>query len=62
VDDLKEQFRQDKLHDYKQVLFVCHSMGGIVARKFIVSREADFSGPGQAVGLFLVASPSLGST
>lgn len=62
VDDLKERFRLDAVHRYKQILFVCHSMGGIVARKFLVSREADFSEPDRTIGFFLVASPSLGST
>src|SRR5262249_40564033 len=42
-------------------VFVCHSMGGIVVRKLIVERRDDFIERKIQLGLFLVASPSLGS-
>jgi pimeloyl-ACP methyl ester carboxylesterase len=61
VDALKEQMRLDKIFDCHTIIFVAHSMGGIVARKLIVSRMADFQARGIRIGLFLVASPSLGS-
>jgi hypothetical protein len=44
------------------MLFVCHSMGGIVARKLIVRSQMELIEVGAKIGLFLVASPSLGSS
>jgi len=44
------------------MLFVCHSMGGIVARKLIVRSQVELIELGARIGLFLVASPSLGSS
>lgn len=44
------------------MLFVCHSMGGIVARKLIVRSQMELIELGAKIGLFLVASPSLGSS
>src|SRR5438876_1037476 len=41
VDDLKERTNLDGLSDCKQIIFVCHSMGGIVVRKFLVERGID---------------------
>lgn len=61
VDDLKERMRLDNIHLYPDIVFVCHSMGGIVVRKLIVERAAEFIERGTRIGLFLVASPSLGS-
>jgi pimeloyl-ACP methyl ester carboxylesterase len=61
ADDLKERFSEDQLWDANNIVFVCHSMGGLVARRLIVAREADFMAWGGKIGLFLVASPSLGS-
>jgi hypothetical protein len=37
-------------------------MGGIVVRKYIVERQAELIEAGKEIDLFLVASPSLGST
>jgi len=62
VDALKEQTRLDGVLDSRQIIFVCHSMGGIVVRNFLVERPTDFINSNQALGLFLVASPSLGSS
>jgi hypothetical protein len=62
VDDLKEHMRLDGVLASDQLVFVCHSMGGIVVRKFIVERAAEMIGAGKEIDLFLVASPSLGST
>jgi hypothetical protein len=62
VDALKEHMRLDGVLKSNQLIFVCHSMGGIVVRKFIVERAAELIGAGKEIDLFLVASPSLGST
>jgi hypothetical protein len=62
VDDLKERLLTlDKVMDSRRIVFVCHSMGGIVVRKLLVERMADFADRNISVGLYLVASPSLGS-
>ncbi len=52
----------DGVLDSKQVVFICHSMGGIIVRKFIVERVGDLLERKTGIGLFLVASPSLGSS
>lgn len=62
VDDLKERFfKLDGVANYQNIVFVCHSMGGIVVRKFIVERFNDLLERNIEIGLYLVASPSLGS-
>jgi hypothetical protein len=61
VDALKEQMRVDGVFDSRTLVFVAHSMGGLVARKLLVERVTDFRDKHISVGLFLVASPSLGS-
>lgn len=62
VDDLKERLRLDRLLETKKIIFVCHSMGGIAVRKLIVERASDLTERGIEIGLFLLASPSLGSS
>jgi pimeloyl-ACP methyl ester carboxylesterase len=61
VDNLKERFRLDKVFQQKAIVFVCHSMGGIVARHFVVTQQASFIKTKTKIGFFLVASPSLGA-
>ena len=61
VDSLKEHLRVDNVLPCGRLIFVCHSMGGIVVRKFLVERSLDLIEIRTEVGLFLVASPSLGS-
>ena len=61
VDALKEQMRVDRVFDCRTLVFVAHSMGGLVVRKLLVERVTDFRDKHTSVGLFLVASPSLGS-
>ncbi|WP_051470132.1 alpha/beta fold hydrolase [Fischerella sp. PCC 9605] len=62
VDSLKENLRLDNALNHSQMIFVCHSMGGIVARRFLVSQQLDLLENGlEEAGLFLIASPSLGS-
>lgn len=62
VDALKEHMRVDRVSDSRRLIFVCHSMGGIVVRKYIVERAAELIENQKDIGLFLVASPSLGSS
>ena len=62
VDALKARLElDDVLKQNHRLIFVCHSMGGIVVRKYIVERQIDLINLDIQIGLFLVASPSLGS-
>jgi pimeloyl-ACP methyl ester carboxylesterase len=61
VDSLKEHMELDDVLNYKRIIFVCHSMGGLVARKFVVERAVELVESKKEVGFFLVASPALGS-
>lgn len=58
---LKEHFSVDGITGSKELVFVCHSMGGIVARRYLVARAAELIDRQVQVALFLLASPSLGS-
>src|SRR6266700_59415 len=60
-DALNEYLKLDGFGELRQINFVAHSMGGIIARHFIVSRRELFIEKHVSVGLLLVASPSLGS-
>lgn len=62
VDSMREYFRLDHVWSEKQLIFACHSMGGIVARRFLISEQAEIIHADKRIGLFLVASPSLGAT
>ncbi len=59
VELLWSLLKLDKLLDLRNLIFICHSMGGIVVRQLICTRQLEFIG--KNLGLFLVASPSLGS-
>ena len=61
VDSLRETFNFDDLWAKHRIVFVCHSMGGIIARRFIVTHQTRLIQNKTEIGLFLVASPSLGS-
>ena len=61
VDALKEHLNLDGITGSAGLIFVCHSMGGIVVRKYLVSRATELIGRHVQVAIFLVASPSLGS-
>jgi pimeloyl-ACP methyl ester carboxylesterase len=62
VADLRERMRKPGIEDKPIIVFVCHSMGGIVARRYLVRRQLDNDASrATTFGLFLVASPSLGS-
>ena len=62
VDALKEHMRLDGVISSGRIVFVCHSMGGIVARRFVVQQATQLIEQRKSIGLFLIASPSLGST
>ncbi|TCA34337.1 alpha/beta fold hydrolase [Rhizobium leguminosarum bv. viciae] len=61
VDTLREHMQLDDVSESDRLIFVCHSMGGIVVRKFIVEQAVDLISSKKDVELFLIASPSLGS-
>ena len=61
VDSLKELIGLKGILKYKNIIFVCHSMGGIIARKYLLERAVDLINNNNKIGLFLIASPSLGS-
>jgi pimeloyl-ACP methyl ester carboxylesterase len=63
VDDLRQRLRNAKVEDFPRILFVCHSMGGLVARRYLVRRQLDIATAETRTifGLLLVASPSLGA-
>ena len=54
-------FELDDVLDSKVIIFVAHSMGGIVARRIAVAEKSEFAKRKIALGFFLVSSPSLGS-
>ena len=41
VDALKEHMRLDGVLESERLIFVCHSLGGIVVRKFLVERATE---------------------
>ncbi len=45
--------------DDDRLIFVCHSLGGVIVRQVLVTERAAFTN--KRIGLFLVASPSSGS-
>src|SRR5262245_1640596 len=61
VDALKEYMRLDGALGNDRLIFVCHSMGGIVVRKFVLERATELIEAEKEIGLFLVSSPSLGA-
>ena len=62
VDAIKSHMRLDGVMKSDHIIFVCHSMGGIVVRKYIVERAVELVDAEKVIGLFLLASPSLGSS
>lgn len=61
VNALKECMHLDGVNQARKIVFVAHSMGGIVARRYIVQRSDELVARGAQLGLFLIASPSWGS-
>jgi pimeloyl-ACP methyl ester carboxylesterase len=58
---LNAYFDIHNLWKHPYLAFVAHSMGGIIARYLLVSRQQQFIANGIKCAFFLVASPSLGS-
>ena len=61
VDALKEHLVLDEITGSVGIVFVCHSMGGIIARKYLVSRATELIERNAQIAILLLASPSLGS-
>ncbi|MBD2746697.1 alpha/beta fold hydrolase [Microvirga sp. BT688] len=61
ADYLREHLRLSNLLRLRNIVFVCHSMGGIVVRRFLVANQKELIDLKPRIGLFLIASPSLGS-
>jgi pimeloyl-ACP methyl ester carboxylesterase len=59
-DALYEYIKLD-LGNVSRVIFVAHSLGGIIARHLIVSRREYIIERRMSIGILLVASPSLGA-
>ncbi|WP_171013768.1 alpha/beta fold hydrolase [Chitinivorax sp. B] len=62
VDALKECLHLDGVDQARKIIFVAHSMGGIVVRRYIVQCHDELVERSAELGLFLIASPSLGSS
>lgn len=61
VEALNAYLELDHLFEFRNLVFVCHSMGGILARQLLVTRQSILRDRALRIGLFLIASPSLGS-
>jgi len=63
VDVMREHFRLDGVLSGPEepLIFVCHSMGGILARRFVVANQLALAERGARLAFFLIASPSLGA-
>jgi hypothetical protein len=55
------QLKIDHVYEHRKLVFVAHSMGGIIARKLVTEDQTELMAQGIAVGLFLIASPSRGA-
>jgi pimeloyl-ACP methyl ester carboxylesterase/O-acetyl-ADP-ribose deacetylase (regulator of RNase III) len=62
VDSLNECLRLDDVNRARKIVFIAHSMGGIVVRRYVVQRCDELAERGAELGLFLIASPSVGSS
>ncbi|WP_411196584.1 esterase/lipase family protein [Rhizobium sp.] len=64
VDAMRDYFRLDQVLDGEPnqlLIFVCHSMGGILARRFVVANQLELVERKTRFAFFLIASPSLGA-
>lgn len=62
ADAMREHFLLDGVLETQPkhpLIFVCHSMGGILARRFVVANQLTLAGT--KLAFFLIASPSLGA-
>ncbi|MDK9703253.1 MAG: alpha/beta fold hydrolase [Sulfuritalea sp.] len=62
VEALEVHLGLDGLLDGRPLIFVAHSMGGLVVRKLLVRLTADATNVNGRFGLFLVGSPTLGAS
>ena len=61
VASMREFFDIEDMWRMQSLTFACHSMGGIATRRFIIANQAKLIDRNPRLGLFLVASPSLGA-
>lgn len=61
ADALWQFIASEGIVDRSRIVFVAHSMGGIVVRSMIVDRAAELAKTEKTIGLLLVASPSTGA-
>ena len=61
ADSLSSLMKSDGILDNDVIVFCCHSMGGIVVRKWMVNEQISLAERQKELGLFLLASPSAGS-
>lgn len=56
---LNRKQTEGRILEHPKIIFVAHSTGGIVVRKMLLRHLSDYAG--KKIGVFLVASPALGS-
>jgi pimeloyl-ACP methyl ester carboxylesterase len=61
ADSLREFANAAGLWALQPIIFVCHSMGGIVVRRFLVANQVKLIDSKCKLALFFIASPSVGS-
>lgn len=61
VNYLDEMFHIDGVDKKRQLIFICHSMGGNLVRRYIVKHSLELSKKQVRCGLFMLACPSTGS-
>ncbi|OCJ66289.1 hypothetical protein A6U97_26520 [Agrobacterium tumefaciens] len=61
VDYLKEILRLEKIDQQRQIIFICHSMGGNLVRRYLVMQSMELTKRQTKCGLFMLACPSSGS-
>lgn len=61
TDGLIEYMKLDSVLKHSFLVFVAHSMGGIVARNLLAKCQFDFMDHANKLGYFLIASPSMGA-
>lgn len=58
---LKEALKNEHILDSKALIFVCHSHGGTVVRRFLIHNQLELASTSTRIGLVLIACPSIGS-